>query len=155
MVRMGVRTVICTDISKDGAMHGTNLPLYRDLIDAYDKVVSGFANDMEDVQEVIFVIKNYGGTDKTEFMRLPGAGAKRKGHQGFPSSLDSNLSFIATLAAGTAAPSLHRRTALRKGNGYRFSWVQKKGGGGLHRKKGRAALLCRPCTRCIVKPQRA
>ena len=88
-------------------------------------------------------------------LRLPGAGAKRKGHQGFPSSLDSNLSFIATLAAGTAAPSLHRRTALRKGNGYRFSWVQKKGGGGLHRKKGRAALLCRPCTRCIVKPQRA
>ena len=45
-----------------------DLPLYRDLIDAYDKVVSGFANDMEDVQEVIFVIKNYGGTDKTEFM---------------------------------------------------------------------------------------
>ena len=38
-----------------------DLPLYRDLIDAYDKVVSGFANDMEDVQEVIFVIKNYGG----------------------------------------------------------------------------------------------
>ena len=31
-------------------------------------MVSGFANDMEDVQEVIFVIKNYGGTDKTEFM---------------------------------------------------------------------------------------
>ena len=43
-----------------------DLPLYRDLIDAYDKVVSGFANDMEDVQEVIFVIKNYGGTDKTD-----------------------------------------------------------------------------------------
>lgn len=45
-----------------------DLPLYRDLIDAYDKVVSGFANDMEDVQEVIFVIRNYGGEDKTEFM---------------------------------------------------------------------------------------
>lgn len=45
-----------------------DLPLYRDLIDAYDKVVSGFANDMEDVQEVIFVIKNYGGEDKKEFL---------------------------------------------------------------------------------------
>ena len=45
-----------------------DLLLYRDLIDAYDKVVSGFANDMEDVQEVIFVIKNYGGTDKEEFL---------------------------------------------------------------------------------------
>lgn len=45
-----------------------DLPLYRDLIDAYDKVMSGFANDMEDVQEVIFVIKNYGGEDKNEFL---------------------------------------------------------------------------------------
>lgn len=45
-----------------------DLPLYKDLIDAYDKVVSGFANDMEDVQEVIFVIRNYGGEDKTEFL---------------------------------------------------------------------------------------
>ena len=45
-----------------------DLPLYRDLIDAYDKVVSGFANDMEDVQEVIFVVRNYGGEDKTEFL---------------------------------------------------------------------------------------
>lgn len=45
-----------------------DLALYKDLIDAYDKVVSGFANDMEDVQEVIFVLKNYGGTDKTEFL---------------------------------------------------------------------------------------
>lgn len=46
-----------------------DLPLYQDLIDAYDKVVSGFANDMEDVQEVIFVIRNYGGEDKTEFLK--------------------------------------------------------------------------------------
>lgn len=28
---MGVKTVICTDISKDGAMSGTNLELYREL----------------------------------------------------------------------------------------------------------------------------
>ena len=46
-----------------------DLPLYKDLIDAYDKVVSGFANDMEDVQEIIFVLKNYGGEDKTEFVQ--------------------------------------------------------------------------------------
>lgn len=48
--------------------HMGDLLLYKDLIDAYDKVVSGFANDMEDVQEVIFVIRNYGGEDKTEFL---------------------------------------------------------------------------------------
>ena len=29
--RMGVRTLICTDISKDGAMEGANLPLYKRL----------------------------------------------------------------------------------------------------------------------------
>lgn len=52
----------------NNAQHTDDLPLYKDLIDAYDKVVSGFANDMEDVQEVIFVIKNYGGEDKTEFL---------------------------------------------------------------------------------------
>lgn len=49
--------------------HTSDLILYQDLIDAYDKVVSGFANDMEDVQEIIFVIKNYGGQDKSEFMQ--------------------------------------------------------------------------------------
>lgn len=49
--------------------HMSDLILYKDLIDAYDKVVSGFANDMEDVQEVIFVIKNYGGQDKGQFIR--------------------------------------------------------------------------------------
>lgn len=49
--------------------HTSDLILYKDLIDAYDKVVSGFANDMEDVQEIIFVVKNYGGQDKAEFMQ--------------------------------------------------------------------------------------
>jgi SPP1 family phage portal protein len=38
------------------------------LIDAYDKVFSGFLNDLEDIQEVIFVITNYGGADLDEFL---------------------------------------------------------------------------------------
>lgn len=33
----------------------------KELIDAYDKVYSGFINDMEDIQEIIFVLTNYGG----------------------------------------------------------------------------------------------
>lgn len=33
----------------------------KELIDAYDKVYSGFVNDMEDIQEIIFIITNYGG----------------------------------------------------------------------------------------------
>ncbi len=47
----------------------SDLIMYKDLIDAYDKVYSGFCNDIEDVQEVIFVLKNYGGTDKTQFVQ--------------------------------------------------------------------------------------
>lgn len=33
----------------------------KELIDSYDKVYSGFVNDLEDIQEIIFVITNYGG----------------------------------------------------------------------------------------------
>ncbi len=38
-----------------------DLPMYRALIDAIDKLVSGFANDIDDMQEIIWVIKNYAG----------------------------------------------------------------------------------------------
>ncbi len=49
---VGVRTVICTDISKDGAMAGTNRALYRDLISRFDMdiVASGGVSSMEDVK---------------------------------------------------------------------------------------------------------
>lgn len=41
---------------------GTNdLTDIKELIDAYDKVFSGFLNDLEDIQELIFIITNYGG----------------------------------------------------------------------------------------------
>lgn len=46
-----------------------DLDMYKDLIDAYDKVYSGFNNDIDDVQQVIFVIKNYDGEDKVEFIK--------------------------------------------------------------------------------------
>ena len=35
----------------------TNIKL---LSDAYDKVFSGFLNDLEDTQEIIFILTNYG-----------------------------------------------------------------------------------------------
>lgn len=37
-------------------------------IDAYDKVYSGFVNDLEDIQEVIFLLTNYGGEDLNQFL---------------------------------------------------------------------------------------
>lgn len=40
----------------------------KPLIDTYDRVFSGFFNDLEDIQEVIFVLSGYGGTDLAEFL---------------------------------------------------------------------------------------
>ena len=51
MQELGVKTVICTDISKDGAMKGTNLALYKSLSERFsvDIVASGGVSSMEDV----------------------------------------------------------------------------------------------------------
>ena len=40
----------------------------KGLIDAYDDVYNGFLNDVDDIQQVILVLKNYGGTNLREFM---------------------------------------------------------------------------------------
>ncbi len=50
--RMGVKTIICTDISKDGLLSGTNLELYRHLKQRYDMdiVASGGVSSLKDVQ---------------------------------------------------------------------------------------------------------
>ena len=51
MEDIGVSTVICTDISKDGAMAGTNRALYRELSEKYgvDVVASGGVSSIDDV----------------------------------------------------------------------------------------------------------
>lgn len=41
---------------------------YKGLIDAYDDIYNGYLNDLDDVQQVILVLKNYGGTDLDQFM---------------------------------------------------------------------------------------
>ena len=52
MEAMGIRNVICTDISRDGAMRGTNLELYRRLSQKYrmDITASGGVSGMEDIR---------------------------------------------------------------------------------------------------------
>ena len=54
MEAIGVRNVICTDISKDGAMRGTNLELYKALSAKYslDITASGGVSGMEDVRQL-------------------------------------------------------------------------------------------------------
>lgn len=48
---LGISRVICTDISKDGAMIGTNRELYRDLSNLYKMniIASGGVSSMEDI----------------------------------------------------------------------------------------------------------
>ena len=52
MERLGVKTVICTDISKDGAMRGTNRALYRMLSERFsvDIVASGGVSTLDDIR---------------------------------------------------------------------------------------------------------
>lgn len=46
-----------------------DLKRVKKFIDVYDKVFSGFVNDLEDIQEIIFVLTNYGGTDLKNFLQ--------------------------------------------------------------------------------------
>lgn len=49
---LGVKTVICTDISKDGAMQGTNRELYKELSQkcSMDIVASGGVSSIDDIK---------------------------------------------------------------------------------------------------------
>lgn len=60
--RLGVKTVIVTDISKDGAMQGTNRELYRELIEKYsfEVIASGGVSSIDDVRALNEMKKLYG-----------------------------------------------------------------------------------------------
>lgn len=51
---LGVKTVICTDIAKDGMLGGTNLSLYRELSAAFhmDIIASGGVSTTEDIKNL-------------------------------------------------------------------------------------------------------
>jgi len=53
MANLGVRTIICTDVSRDGAMNGTNRQMYQQLTAKFPTmnfVASGGVSSLEDVQ---------------------------------------------------------------------------------------------------------
>ena len=52
MQEMSVETVICTDISRDGAMRGANRGLYRELSESYrlKLIASGGVSSLEDIR---------------------------------------------------------------------------------------------------------
>ena len=54
MVAIGIKTLICTDISKDGAMQGTNVELYRELSERFSMQIeaSGGVSSLDDVKKL-------------------------------------------------------------------------------------------------------
>lgn len=52
--KISIETIICTDISRDGAMKGTNHDLYRELMDRFPMniIASGGVSSMEDVEKL-------------------------------------------------------------------------------------------------------
>ena len=54
MQQIGIRTLICTDISKDGAMQGTNVDLYRALSERFSMQIeaSGGVSSLDDVKKL-------------------------------------------------------------------------------------------------------
>lgn len=61
MEKLGVKTIICTDIFRDGAMKGTNRELYQELSEKYtiDLIASGGVSSLEDV-EALAAMKLHG-----------------------------------------------------------------------------------------------
>ena len=51
---MGVKTIICTDISKDGAMQGPNVELYKKLSEkfSFDIMASGGVSKIDDIKRL-------------------------------------------------------------------------------------------------------
>ncbi len=54
MQKLGIKNIICTDISKDGAMQGTNHDLYRELSEKFsmDITASGGVSTLEDIEKL-------------------------------------------------------------------------------------------------------
>lgn len=85
MQSMGVSTIICTDISKDGVLKGTNRELYRHLKEILDMqvIASGGVSTLEDIRALrdtgiygAIIGKAYyeGAIDLAEAVRLGGEG---------------------------------------------------------------------------------
>ena len=54
MLSLGIETIICTDISKDGALSGTNTDLYREILSKYELnlIASGGVTSIDDIKEL-------------------------------------------------------------------------------------------------------
>lgn len=88
------------------------------LIDVYDKVYSGFINDLDDIQELIFVLSGYGGTDLNTFLQ------DLKKYKTIKVDADENNPGVSTLnieipiEARNSILETTRKAIFEKGQGY-------------------------------------
>lgn len=55
MMKLGARTFICTDVERDGMLRGPNLPLYKQLTEAFprlDFTASGGVSGVDDIRKL-------------------------------------------------------------------------------------------------------
>jgi phosphoribosylformimino-5-aminoimidazole carboxamide ribotide isomerase len=55
MIGLGVTNIFCTDISKDGAMEGPSVTLYKQIMEQHPEInliASGGVTTMDDVKEL-------------------------------------------------------------------------------------------------------
>ena len=55
LIKMGVKTIICTDIERDGALRGPNLSLYKRLVPKFKNlkiIASGGVRNIEDLKKL-------------------------------------------------------------------------------------------------------
>ncbi len=70
----------------------SDLKFYKELVDEYDKSISDMANSLEEVQELITILKGYDGTDLSEFMQnLRYYKAIKVAEEGGVDSLEQNI----------------------------------------------------------------
>lgn len=88
MQQTGVKTIICTDISRDGAMRGSNRQMYKELSETLDMdiIASGGVSSMDDVKALAamgihgaIIGKAYytGAIDLAEAVREAGAAGQK------------------------------------------------------------------------------
>lgn len=96
-------------------IHTSDLKNIKHLIDVYDKVYSGFVNDLEDVQEIIFVLQNYGGTDLNGFLQDL---QKYKVIQADDDGTASTLSIEIPVEARKTLLEITRKAIFEQGQGF-------------------------------------
>lgn len=100
---------------------GTNdLDNIKRLIDVYDKVYSGFINDLDDIQELIFVLSGYGGTELNGFLQdlKKYKTIKVDGDEGSSNPGVSTLSIEIPIEARKTVLDVTRKAIFEQGQGF-------------------------------------